>query len=388
MSVRKRVLGSGEVRWLLDYRDQQGKRRARQFKTKKEATDFQIQAGGEIREGVHTPSSTSITVRQACEFWLARAANEGLEAGTRVQYRQHANHIIARIGNLKLSRLSAPDVKAFRDALLKTYSRIMTRKILTSLKGVLKEAMDRGLVNRNVAVGMKVSMPSRHEDKVSIPTRDEIRALLTKSAELWQLSKVVVTRGGERHIVAIPWRPFIVTAIFTGLRLSELRGLTWAAVDLPKGTIKVVQRADFQGTIGSPKSKAGNREVPLAPMVINALKQWKLACPQTPSNLVFPNSRLHIPSTVAVHAQAWRPLLRAIGLVDDKDGTETPRYKFHHLRHAAASLLIDQGLAPKKVQAIMGHGSITMTFDLYGHLFASPEDDAKAMAAIEARLFS
>ena len=53
-----------------------------------------------------------------------------------------------------------------------------------------------------------------------------------------------------------------------------------------------------------------------------------------------------------------------------------------------SSLFIDQGWPPKKVQAIMGHSSIQVTFDTYGHLWKSPEDDAQAMALLEARLLA
>jgi integrase len=68
-------------------------------------------------------------------------------------------------------------------------------------------------------------------------------------------------------------RPFIVTAIFTGMRLSELRGLRWSDVDLEAGIIHVRQRADAWGTIGPPKSKAGKRDIPLAPLVLNTTSQ-------------------------------------------------------------------------------------------------------------------
>ena len=67
-------------------------------------------------------------------------------------------------------------------------------------------------------------------------------------------------------------RPFIVTAIFTGMRLSELRGLRWSDVDLHAGVIHVRQRANAWGTMGPPKSRAGKRDIPLAPIVINTLR--------------------------------------------------------------------------------------------------------------------
>jgi integrase len=104
-----------------------------------------------------------------------------------------------------------------------------------------------------------------------------------------------------------------------------------------------------------------------------------------------------------IHRCCWGPLQGACGMVDrhpkldtagepvcDKEGKpiviETPIYTFHALRHAAASLFIEQGWSPKKVQTVMGHSTIQMTFDTYGHLWPSPDDDKAALAQIEARL--
>jgi integrase len=86
--------------------------------------------------------------------------------------------------------------------------------------------------------------------------------------------------------------------------------------------------------------------------------------------------------------QGFYPLLRACDLLSPArdDGAGTPLFHFHCLRHAAASLFIDQEWSPKKVQKVMGHSSIQVTFDIYGHLFPSAEDDQKAMADLEAAL--
>jgi integrase len=62
------------------------------------------------------------------------------------------------------------------------------------------------------------------------------------------------------------------------------------------------------------------------------------------------------------------------------------KYNFYALRHAAASLFIEQKLSPKRVQTLMGHSSITVTFDTYGHLFEDEAADKLAVAEIEARL--
>src|SRR5215510_3058977 len=66
----------------------------------------------------------------------------------------------------------------------------------------------------------------------------------------------------------------------TGMRASELRGLRWEDVDLADAKTTVRQRADKWGEIGSPKAAASRREMPLPSMVVNTLREWKLACPR------------------------------------------------------------------------------------------------------------
>lgn len=78
--------------------------------------------------------------------------------------------------------------------------------------------------------------------------------------------------------------------IFTGIRSSEARGLRWADIDLDKAVLHIRQRADKYGDMGLPKTDAGNRKIPLPPMVVNTLKEWKLACPKGDLGLAFPNT--------------------------------------------------------------------------------------------------
>jgi integrase len=168
-------------------------------------------------------------------------------------------------------------------------------------------------------------------------------------------------------------RPLLVTAVFTGLRASELRGLTWAAVDFEKQVLHVRQRADLWGTIGDPKSAAGDRVIPMAPPVVNTLREWRLACPKGKLRLVFPNGRGNVESHANIATRGFAPLQRAcFGEV---------KYGLHSLRHFFASWAIEQGFTPKRLQALLGHSSIQMTFDCYGHLFPSLEDDHAKFAA-------
>src|SRR6478735_8936385 len=103
MSVRKRewrtAKGEAKSAWVVDYVDQAGVRRLKTFPRKKEADAFAATATVEVREGVHTPASASVTVAEAAADWLKTADETGLERSTRDQYRQHVDlHIVPLIG--------------------------------------------------------------------------------------------------------------------------------------------------------------------------------------------------------------------------------------------------------------------------------------------------
>jgi integrase len=411
-SIRKRMWKSGgeeKTAWITDYFDQAGKRHIKTFATKKAADAWLVTARGEVAEGTHTPENASITVAEAAELWIQTGELESLERSTLREYRNHAKlHINPLLGTKKLAQLSTPKIEEFRDELLRKGSRAMARKVLVSLKSVISEAQRRGLVARNAAQPVKVAVAKREKLKLAvgrdIPSKDEAQAILGAAAGRW--------------------RPFFVTAIFTGMRASELRGLTWDDVDFDRKVVHVRQRANLWGDIGAPKSAAGDREIPMAPMVVNSLREWKLACPRQRSAaegqegrlwLVFPNGNGKVESHANIWNRGFAPLQMSAGMVEPavqsngkpikepvldergkpvigNDGKPVlrqamrPKYGLHALRHFFASWVIERGFSPKKVQELLGHASITMTFDRYGHLFPSLEDDHAKFAAGEAAL--
>jgi integrase len=226
----------------------------------------------------------------------------------------------------------------------------MARKALTTLKMIIGDAQRRGLVAQNVARDVSIRTSGRHKEPVVIPSKGEIRSLLAA--------------------VEPRWRPLIVAAVFTGLRASELRGLSWSDVDFGAKVLRVRQRADRWDRLGPPKSDASRRTIPLAPMVLNALREWRLACPKGELDLVFPNGAGRVESLANIWNRGLAPAQIASGIIN-ADGKA--KYGLHALRHFFASWLIDQGFGPKRVQALMGHSGIQIAFDTYGHLF--PQDD-------------
>jgi integrase len=277
------------------------------------------------------------------------------------QYRSHLkHHILPAIGKVKLSQLTRGNVSAFRDHLLTKLSRPMAKKVLTSFKGIIGEAEARGYVVGNVASSVKIGNMGRHKEPVAIPSKTEIKTLMAK------LDEWATDRTWRR------WRVLLATAIYSGFRASELRGLPWNAVDLKSGTITVKQRADERGVIGSPKSVASRRTISLPSFLVTMLRQWKIE--SSPGPLVFGNKHGQAQSLSDIHLRGWRPL-QVAAKITKADGS--PRLNFHCLRHFRASMLIEDGANPKEVMVEMGHSNIAMTYDLYGHLFTDEDADTR-----------
>jgi integrase len=360
--------------WICDYTDADGDQHIKSFETKKDAEKYAATVTVDIDAGRHTAPSKSITLTEAAERWIKRVESVGRERTTVRQYRQHVNlHIAPRLGRFKLAQLTPGKVEAFRDDLLEKLSRPMARKVLTSLKSLLK-------VNKMSHVADDVSIPGENGRKRKLeagrdlPTVAEVQRLIA-SAEA-QDDK------GKRHAL-------LLTAALTGLRASELRGLRWSDVDLKAEELHVRQRADRYSKIGEPKSKAGTRSIPIPPELLTALKAWKLACPNGEEGLVFPSST----GRIEHHANMLRslgPVMKAAGVVG-RNGK--PKYALHAFRHFFASWCINpksrggRELSPKMVQQLLGHGSIVMTLDVYGHMFPKGDDKAE-LAEASALLFA
>lgn len=309
---------------------------------------------------------TNITISDAAKLWMQRCELEKLERATLHSYRGHVkNHIEPKMGHLMLATLSAVDVRDFLDGMLRDSTRSMAKKCLTTLRSIISAGQERGLVLHNVARDVKLRRSERHDPDRVFPTKDEIRALIKNAPTRYQ--------------------PLVMTALFTGMRMSELRGLTWDAVDFERSIITVRQRADRYCDMGNTKSKSGRREIPMGPQLAQVLKEWKLACPTGSLDLVFPNGIGNVETHSNINNRVFRPLMFACGIVK-ADGS--PRFSLHSLRHAAASLFIEQGWPAKKIQTMLGHSSITMTFDVYGHLFHDPAKDVDLMGEMERGLMA
>ncbi len=393
MSVRKRTwttrAGERKEAWIVDYAVH-GSRHIETFEKKKDADAREAEVTVNVGKGIHIAPSKTPTVREAGKVWLESCAH--IERTTAVTYKQHLDlHINPYLGHYRLAHLTPPIIRVFADDLRagkaarfpadeqpherfkQKRSPEMVRKVLTTLGTMLADMQERGLVGMNAVHGLKKSRKRGKEAQaerrkrgklkvgVDIPSPKEIRDIIAHLSDRW--------------------RPLLVTAIFTGLRASELRGLRWKNVDLKGAKLHVNERADRFLEIAQPKSAAGERRVPLPPMLVNVLREHRL---KTKADFVFPTDNGNAQHYANILHRGFEPAQIAAKVVDDKG---KPKYALHALRHFYASWCINRvedgglGLPLKMVQERMGHSSIALTANVYGHLFPSDDDGAELKEA-------
>ena len=176
-----------------------------------------------------------------------------------------------------------------------------------------------------------------------------------------------------------PYNTCIFTAVYTGLRRSELLGLRWCDIDLDLATLSVVQTLHQikNGTyiFGKPKTKGSRRQIALSPSLAILLRKHKekqefdrilLGKPLSPTGLVFsnPDGRPLRPNSVS---RAFERIVKSLGF----EGI-----RFHDLRHTHATLMLQQGIHPKIVSERLGHSSVAITLDIYSHVLPGLQEAA------------
>ena len=157
---------------------------------------------------------------------------------------------------------------------------------------------------------------------------------------------------------SLKYRTLFLLAIFSGARQGELLGLKWSDVDWENSQIHI-QRTYNHYSWYDTKTATSNRRIDLGPLMMTALKKWKLGCPKNELDLIFPNEGGNPIDHDNMCRRYFKPALKKAGLKN---------LRFHDLRHTYASLLIEQGENIKYIQTQLGHSSPTMTLNVYAHL--------------------
>jgi integrase len=366
--------------WVTDYRARddltgQLRRWIKRHKNKRAAEAYAKQIEKDHDQGTHTPVGQSPTLAKAGADWLAHVKVSDRQRTTWQQYEQHLRlHILPGLGpHTKLSEISRPRVERFKDKLLAGFqtngnSPATARKVLRSLSSIFNEAQRVGLAAHNPVRGVRMEVRKRLlEVGTDIPTVADVRKMLDAAPSLF--SRTVIT-----------------VAAFSGLRSSELRGLRWSDIDFKSGRITVKQAMTRQQTAKGPKSDAGRRTIPVMKVVINTLKEWRLAHGQ--HDLVFTNQTGGALDMTSILKRGMTPAVVAAGLLDHGK----PRYDLLALRHFYASLCCNSvkaggfELPLKEIAARMGHSDPAFSLRTYGHLLPT-RDEAADLAAAERRIF-
>ena len=399
-SVRKkegkpRKDGTRPMRWVVDWYDAQGARNERSFTSRKDANA--LAAAKTLDPGRNADK----TVRQVSDGFLTYYQNlwhEGERSrSTYEQKRQHLEHLFKDpLSRERMDDVDAPALQAFFDRLIQNDVSYKTaRKIASTVKQMIKWGALRGTPAKQgvEAAHVIASRSKRLAAPAEIPPRDKCREILQAADERAQTD-----RGRARAALRI--------LMLCGLRVGELRALDWSDVTLTGATPRVSVRrsADKWNTLAAmPKTDSSYRSVAISPETVQALKAWKVACPPTYPDvsarlvkggangaLVFPNGEGKVWDNASMNRNMWTPILRQVGLAssrpskrikrhpngDYREKVWTPDYPLKASRHVAASVAIANGAREKWVMDMMGHATMKLTMDLYGHLWPDHEQDA------------
>ena len=273
---------------------------------------------------------------------------------TQVSYQSSFDlHILPRLGSKRLDEISKADIKNLIAALVETgLAKASIQLIIAKLRAVLNHAMEDELITKNVATKCSkfyAQAPVRHEEIQ--PLNPEEVGLFLQAA--WN-------RGASRKHF-----PLFLCAIHTGMRSGELAALQWGDID-ENGRFLTLRRSYVSGRI-QPTKTGRIRRVDLSDALLQALRDHK----KTKRAEWLRRGSSQIPVWVFVNDEGNPPDMCNLGVRHFKkclDAAGLRTIRFHDLRHTYASLLIQNGEPLAYVRDQLGHASIQMTVDVYGHL--------------------
>jgi integrase len=323
------------------------------------------------REG-DVPVSPGLRFETVAGWWLERfevkvAAGERHPRTLEAHRYQLDRHLLPALARRRIASITVDDAAALLDALRrKGRSAKTAASALATLQSVMRFARRCGWI---------VADPVERLEPDERPRPQRRRQRVLGRAEI------------ERLLAACPPRDrlMVATVLYTGLRISELLGLVWDDVDFAAGVIHVRaqlsrahRRAPAQRV--APKTPASVRDVPLVAQLARLLSAHRQGSPfARGEDWVFATSR----GTPYGHRNVTRGALGRAAQLSGLNDDGRPPLRCHDLRHTFAShLIIDLELDPAQVSRILGHARITITLDIYTHLF----EDARHTQDIRTRM--
>jgi integrase len=313
-------------------------------------------------------SAPQLRFAKVAGWWIERFARK-VDVGERCERtleirRYHLeHHLLPAFGSWLVREISVQDVAELLDDLrARSLSENTTAGALATLSNIMRFAVRNSWIPESPIEKLEACERPR-------PARRQPRALGRE--EIARLLDGCLPR----------YRALIATALFTGMRVSELLGLTWRDVDLGSGLVYVRAQLSRRAPCRrvALKTRSAQRQIPISPQLRALLVVHRAACERkADADWVFatrngtPLTQRNVMRSALAHA-ARRGGLLAGGA----------RLRFHDLRHTFAShLIVDLGLDVLQVSRILGHSSASTTLDVYAHMF----DEARHAADIPARM--
>ncbi len=350
-----------------------GKRIRRTFATVTAAKTWRSDAQAAIRKGtMRAPTAT--TLREAAAVWLEGAESGAVRTRSGEIYKASSlrgyaqglrDHVLPELGTARLSELDRVELQDLADRMLATGADPSTiRNAIAPVRAIYRRAVKRGEVAVNPTSGLELPASQGRRDRIADPAEavELLGALPQHDRALW------------------------ATALYAGLRRGELMALRWEDIDLATGVIRVTRSYDPKSrAFITPKSRAGERTVPIAAVLRGYLLEHKLRTGRG-EGLAFGLSaeRPFTSSNVWRRAHtAWKRArakrARELGLEPDSVEAGFEPIGLHECRHTFASLMIAAGVNAKALSTYMGHSTISITLDRYGKLMRGNEAEAAGL---------
>lgn len=344
--VRKTSSG----RWQARYRDPTGQERARNCARKVEAERFLALAEADKLRGAWVdPRAGRVTIATFAERWYGTTVP--LKPKTRSGYRSLLDsRVLPPLGNLELRQVDPVLVKEWVAKLQEAgLSASRIRQARNVLHAIFKSAVEASLVVRNPVTGVKTQRVVSGERRYLTPDQIGVLARAMKA----------------------PYDVLTYVLAYTGIRVGEAAALRRSRCDLLRSRLHITESlAEVSGNLYFGPTKSYRHRMVVMPGVIRDLLAHHLeGIGQEPEALVFVSPTGRPLRYSNFRNRVWRPATEVAGL---------PDLDVHELRHTAASLMISRGGDPKLIQTQLGHSSISVTYDVYGHLFPDRLDEPAA----------
>ncbi len=375
MAISKRQTPTGKTRWVARYRDHAGKEHAKTFTTQKQAKAFLQEQQRALRRGEWVdPVDANMTVAELFDAWVSSAQRR---PSTLTKYQATAKNL-GPLGNYPAVSVTQRDITTWCQQLTngrpwcsnKPLGETTARAMAKHLRAAFAWAQQEGMLGKNPVTIPKTTVTQAvlPED---IPTIAEITAVIecvhAGGATYWHRkdprSPVQQYTQAPSPVVADMMR----VAVLTGMRVSEVCGLTVADIDLINGVVKVRAQINAQGTRVPLKTARSRRDIPISAELAAILQT--LVIGRQSSDLLFTTDQ----------GRAWAVSRLSVVVKRAREYVGAPTVHFHALRHFFASSLLSSGVPVHEVSAVLGHSSAVL-LSTYAHVL--PGSNERTRSAI------